>query len=160
MKSQNAIQRIYSLFEHACYELFKNYGHNIQRVYGSGFETSDLPCARIDGGNDDFEILIAVHMPFSTLAQTYPVGGPHTIAEDELEDWVSELSNRLLGKLNAQIALHNCPLKSGLPEFSLGSQNDFYQLSKGTLNQFLFILIFVSIQKKSEWVIVAITLME
>ena len=55
-------------------------------------------------------------MPLSVLAMTYPVPDVLTLTDEALEDWISELSTQLIGRLKNQLLKHDCNLKLGLPE--------------------------------------------
>lgn len=83
--------------------------------------TEALPTARIDAGCDDFEITLTLQAPFPALTMTYPMQEDvFAIDEAELEDWLGELANRLMGKLKGQLLSRSCTLSVGLPVYYFG----------------------------------------
>lgn len=81
---------------------------------------TEMAVACVDGGTDDFEVILTLNMPLSALAMTYPVQSITAIDERELEDWVSELANRLLGKFNEKLLKFGHHLTVGLPQHGVG----------------------------------------
>lgn len=124
MNREQGLQTICDLFECSCIELFESFNCRIKTLDDAELDTLIVPTARIDSGNSELEIVIALHLPFSALAMTYPVQDNITrIDEAELEDWLTELSNRLLGKFNRHLSLYGCQLNHGLPEYYFGTQD-------------------------------------
>jgi hypothetical protein len=64
----------------------------------------------------------------SVLALTYPIQGHITgVNEERLEDWISELSNQLIGRLKSKLIIHNCQVSLGLPTTYFGTDiNDLF----------------------------------
>jgi hypothetical protein len=82
----------------------------------------DVPVACIDAGSKDLELIICLQFPVSVLALTYPVQEDITgVDEERLEDWISELSNQLVGRIKNKLLLHNCQVDLGLPTSYFGS---------------------------------------
>lgn len=124
MNRERGLQTICDLFECSCIELFESFNCRIRTLDDAELDTMTVPTARIDSGNSELEIVISLHLPFSALAMTYPIQDNITgIDEAELEDWLNELSNRLLGKFNRHLSLYDCHLNHGLPEYYFGTQD-------------------------------------
>lgn len=84
-------------------------------------DITDMPMAVVDAGNADFESSLYIHIPFSVLSVTIPTRQQKEgLGEAELEDWICEIANHILGRLKNKLALYSCPIKTGLPEYSLG----------------------------------------
>jgi CheY-specific phosphatase CheX len=82
----------------------------------------DVPIACIDAGSIDLELIICLQFPVSVLALTYPVQEDITgVDEERLEDWISELSNQLIGRIKNKLLAHNCRVDLGLPTSYFGS---------------------------------------
>jgi len=123
MDQKQFVKQISDLFESACTELFQSLDCNVEKLDASSvnFDTGDVPRATIDAGADDFEMELSLHLPFSGLAMTYPLQeNITTIDESELEDWIAELSNRLLGDVKVKLRAHQCDLSVGLPSYCFG----------------------------------------
>ena len=115
-------------FQSACVELFRGFDCEIQPIDSNLFNAHEEPYARIDAGCAEFEIEIYLCLPYTTLLMTHPMQGLHnTIPEQELEDWLSEMSNMLMGKLKRTFLAHGITLKVGLPDFSIGYPLDARQ---------------------------------
>lgn len=124
MGREQVLQIIPDLFERSCYELFERFKCTLTPLSGIDFDTSDVPTARIDAGNDDLELIIMLHVPFTALSMTYPLRFVvDTIDEAELEDWISELSNRVLGKLKTKLRSYDCHLNTSLPLYFFGTND-------------------------------------
>lgn len=108
------------IFVDACTELFQGDCHIGSIESASGFDVTNGSVACIDGGNEQFEVILTLNLPYSALNLTLPETGVLDIKEDELEDWNAELANRLLGKLNHQLELYGYYLKTGIPQSGFG----------------------------------------
>jgi len=76
----------------------------------------DIPIASIDAGSQDVELIICLQLTPNTLARTYPVPDIAMPSDSKrVEDWQSELSNQLIGRLKSKLIAHNCTLSLGLP---------------------------------------------
>ncbi len=122
MNQDFALQYLDGLFVDACVALFHYQDSPIRPVRVEDFNFSEMVVAGVDGGSDDFEVVLSLNLPFSALAMTYPVPSVAHISEDDLEDWASELANRLLGKFNDELAKTGHRLKVGLPQREVGAE--------------------------------------
>jgi hypothetical protein len=61
------------------------------------------------------EIHIALELPIAVLSLTYPCEEITRADEAAIEDWASELSNQLIGRLKAKLYPFNINLNLGLP---------------------------------------------
>lgn len=126
MRQNEVIQAIQNLFLECCSTLFQELG--CQTYLSEEFGPDDLstaPIACIDGGSDDVEFMVALQLPLEVLAMTYPIEeGIVTIEENRLEDWISELSNQLIGKLKSRLIEHDCYVTIGLPTSYFGADVD------------------------------------
>ncbi len=115
---------ISSQFQSSCIELFKSFDCEITRTEKQkGIPEAYL--ASIDAGSDDVEITIALLLPMSVLSMTYPATASDILSADEamLEDWISELSNQLIGRFKNKMLQYNCTLNLGLPTASCGASS-------------------------------------
>lgn len=121
MQPDEAVTLICQLFEESCIELFESMQCQTERVSTQELLGADAPIAFIDAGSDDFEVLLTLRLPFPALTMTYPVQ-EHilNIDEKELEDWILEMANRLLGHFKVKMTVRNCQVKTGLPTHDFG----------------------------------------
>ena len=121
MKISIIVDSLQTVIEGCCYELFSSYQCEVTLVpyieidYIIDQFENDYS-AVIDLGSDDIELFSVLQMPLSVLAMTYPVPDVLTLTDEALEDWISELSTQLIGRLKNQLLKHDCNLKLGLPE--------------------------------------------
>jgi len=125
MISRDVINQIEGLFEVACIGLFESLNCNVIRVDLDACELESnfhgAPIACIDAGSSEIELITGLQLPMSVLALTYPVQGEITgVGEERLEDWISELSNQLIGRLKTQLITHQCQVSLGLPATYFG----------------------------------------
>ncbi|BCD98728.1 hypothetical protein [Marinagarivorans cellulosilyticus] len=121
MNVTQAIELIRTLFEQSCTELFESMHCNVEPAACNDVESAYIPAAYIDAGADDFELLLTLRLPLAALTMTYPIQDQIvSIDESELEDWILELSNRLLGLLKAKLMSRDCRLNTGLPSHDFG----------------------------------------
>lgn len=121
MLAADAKQLICQLFEDACLELFDSMQCHAQRVVGDELVSGETPIAFIDAGSQDFEMILTLRLPLPALTMTYPVQEQIlNIDEKELEDWLLEMANRLLGLLKLKLTARNCAINTGLPTHDLG----------------------------------------
>ena len=66
---------------------------------------------------------IALRMPHSSPEKSIPFK-PNAVLihEDELEDWLCEISNQLIGTVKAELLKHNCKIQIGIPISAAGSE--------------------------------------
>jgi len=129
MQAKDVVNQTENLFEIACLGLFESLNCMVSRVYPNESELDDimyeLPIACIDAGSAEVELNICLQLPMSVLALTYPVHGEITeVNEEQLEDWIAELSNQLIGRLKAQLFAHDCCVSLGLPTTYFGAGID------------------------------------
>ena len=131
MSNQQLAAQFVEFFQAACVDLFRGFDCNIAQIDADSFNAHEEPYARIDAGCAEFELEIYLCLPYTTLLMTHPMQGLHnTIPEQELEDWLSEMSNMLMGKLKRTFLSHGITLKVGLPDFSLGYPLDARQYAE------------------------------
>lgn len=120
MSCQTIIDTLDRLFVESCKSVINNNESDISETTPLDIDFTEYAVASIDGGTDDFELVITLNMPFSSLAMTYPSQSVAQVSEEELEDWIAELTNRLLGKLNQGLSQWGHYLKVGLPQQDVG----------------------------------------
>jgi hypothetical protein len=109
-------QQIHDLFALSCIELFEGLNCMIVSTELAPGVLDHAPLAMIDAGSDDLELSLFIRAPFTVLGLTYPCRDGITEIEDsELEDWLAELANQLVGKLKNRLLHLGCTLKLGLP---------------------------------------------
>lgn len=141
MSNQTTLESIESLFEACCKEQFESLNCKAHDVVPSDADFERLnaePTALIDAGSNDLELVVALQIPLSVLAMTYPLQDSISNASEEiLEDWLSELSTRLIGRLKSKLLKHNCTVTLGLPQKYFGlSINEL--LPEGGSKHYLF----------------------
>lgn len=71
----------------------------------------------VDAGAKDFEMGIALRMPYSSLEKSIPSNADDGLVDEgQLEDWLCEISNLLIGAVKAELLKRNCRLQIGLPQ--------------------------------------------
>jgi hypothetical protein len=116
MRKYEVIQCIQNLFLECCENLFESLDCTTELTDERAVNLDESPIACIDAGSEDIEFMIALQLPLQVLALTYPVAeGITKVEEDRLEDWISELSNQLIGRLKAKLIEHDCFVNIGLP---------------------------------------------
>lgn len=140
MQPDEAIELICQLFEESCVELFESMQCHTQRIGAHDLLGADAPIAFIDAGSDDFEVLLTLRLPFPALTMTYPVQD-HILSVDEkeLEDWILEMSNRLLGLFKVSLMARGCNVNTGLPSHDFGFDNS-HSINQQTYHAFHFII--------------------
>lgn len=122
MRKNEVTQCIQSLFLDCCKALFQSLDCETHLTTNRHAHLDECPIACIDGGSEDVEFMIALQLPLPVLALTYPVSeGITKVEEDRLEDWISELSNQLIGRLKAKLIEHDCFVSIGLPQSYFGA---------------------------------------
>jgi hypothetical protein len=137
MDHKAIIETVEELFESACVSLFKSLNCSPTKIYIEDAELINLlnksPLAAIDAGSNEIEFNIAIQLPMTVLAMTYPLLGEIVLQEnslssvndERLEDWISEISNQLIGRLKTKLIKRNCQISLGLPRtyFGIGANN-------------------------------------
>lgn len=122
MRKNEVAQCIQSLFLECCKGLFESLDCDTSLTTNRHANLDECPIACIDGGSEDIEFMVALQLPLPVLALTYPVAeGITQVEEDRLEDWISELSNQLIGRLKAKLIEHDCFVNIGLPQSYFGA---------------------------------------
>ena len=122
MTSSVVVQCIQEIFEESCTGLLASLSDLAVKLEASNEELIDVPIACIDAGSNDIELTLCLQFPVSVLALTYPVQEDITgVDEERLEDWISELSNQLVGRVKNRLLTHNCRVDLGLPTSYFGS---------------------------------------
>lgn len=140
MRQIEVIHTIQSLFLQCCQTLFEGLDCNTQILAACRAEDlENSPIACIDAGSADVEFMVALQLPLEVLALTYPIAeGITTIEENRLEDWLSELSNQLIGRLKAKLIEHDCYVDLGLPISYFGANVDELLSQNSSLVQYYF----------------------
>lgn len=124
MEHVEIAQSIHALFETACQELLATFNCEVKQITGSQGDIYDAPLACIDAGSDEVEVDICLELPVSVLALTYPVPDVTGVDEEALEDWISELSNQLIGRLKTKLYSYKIEITLGLPNSYYGVSLD------------------------------------
>ena len=123
MRENEVAQCIQRLFLECCKDLFQSLECETHLTNRRSLNLDECPIACIDAGSEDVEFMIALQLPIQVLALTYPVGEViATMEEDRLEDWISELSNQLIGRLKGKLLEHDCMVQIGLPQSYFGAK--------------------------------------
>ena len=139
MRDNEIVQCIQSLFLQSCKDLFENLDCNVGLVVEKPDRLDNCPISCIDGGSTDIEFKVALELPVPVLALTYPMGeGITHVEEDRLEDWISELSNQLIGRLKTKLIAHECFISIGLPTTFFGANVDDLLEENSTLASYYF----------------------
>lgn len=120
MNREEAQSYIFELYEAACIELFQSMGCEVSWATAEEFGVENTPIASIDAGSEDLEIKLILHIPFPALALTYPVLNVFEVDDNQLEDWLAEISNQLIGRMKSKLIKHECFVQIGLPESFFG----------------------------------------
>jgi hypothetical protein len=107
------------VFIECCISLFDGLGCDVEPAEPNESMLAGAPFGYIDAGTDDLELTVALRLPLSVLVLTYPI--VEGVTDDTLEDWISELSNQLVGKIKRALLRYDCHLKIGLPTTLFGA---------------------------------------
>jgi hypothetical protein len=101
----------------SCTSLFHYYGCEASFCGIVAQSEASHTLGAIDAGCDDFELSLILNIPFSILALSYPCQGSVVeLPEAQLEDWLLELANQLMGKLKIRLQKQSFIIKLGLPD--------------------------------------------
>jgi len=104
------------VFQEACVGLFNSLDCSVACAERNECSLYDAPVACIDAGSNEVELVLGLQMPIALLALTYPVSAcTVAVGEEHLEDWISELSNQLLGRVKSKLNSNESDLQLGLP---------------------------------------------
>jgi len=124
MESNGVVQLVHRLFEASCHDLFAGFNCILKPLSEASHDFENAPIAIIDAGSSEIEINIGLELPMEVLALTYPVPNIIDVDEEYLEDWLSELSNQLIGRLKAKLIMHSVYINLGLPSSYFGTDLD------------------------------------
>jgi len=121
MRQIQVVECVQDVFKGVCQDLLESLDCKVSLI-DDAEQIDDCPIACVDAGSDEIEFMIALQLPTAVLAMTYPVGDSiTTIEENRLEDWISELSNQLVGRLKNKLIEHDCYVDLGLPTSYFGA---------------------------------------
>jgi hypothetical protein len=139
MREIEVVECIQELFFSSCKSLLEGLDCVIDTVDHHRGLLDGAPIACIDAGSEEIEFKIALQLPSTVLAMTYPVGeGITKVPEDRFEDWISELSNQLLGRLKNKLNEHECFVVIGLPTSYFGADVDELLSENSQLRSYYF----------------------
>jgi hypothetical protein len=122
MINEQIVPCVADQFELMCVELFESLNCSIKRITEHEEAVAGIPIACIDAGSEDLEILLSLRIPVSVLSLTYPLQEDIVGMDDViLEDWLSELSNQLVGKMKRKLFVYGLELQIGLPNSYFGT---------------------------------------
>lgn len=124
MRTLEAAQHIHDLFQDSVKELLASLNCEVNMSPDKEADWLDAPVALIDAGSEDLEIKLALELPLSVLALTYPVPTIEVVDDESLEDWISELANQLMGRLKTKLMRHKEEVSIGLPNTTFGIEID------------------------------------
>jgi len=104
------------VFQEACFDLLGSLGCSVAFAEQNDGSLYDAPVACIDAGSKEVELVLGLQMPISLLACTHPANSSSiAVGEEHLEDWISELSNQLIGRVKSKLNSNESDLKLGVP---------------------------------------------
>lgn len=116
MSQEHVVESLHQLFAASCLELFEGFGCHISPLEDSQEPPDGAPMAYIDAGSETLEFAVILCIPLPVLALTYPSQDAITDVDDaQLEDWISELANQLIGRFKNKLLNYQISLKLGLP---------------------------------------------
>ncbi len=116
MDANAARSLVNELFEIACIELFESLNCTVRPAEANEDLLEPDPFSSIDAGSDEMELQIFLKIPISVLSLSYPVTNIIEIDEENLEDWLAELANQLMGRLKSKLIKYGSDIQLGLPE--------------------------------------------
>ncbi len=122
MEATEISEQVFQLFNESCVEMFSDLNCSINEASSPDEHVDEAPISDIDAGSEDLEIRLLLRFPYSVLAMTYPVDDVLDVDDSKLEDWLSEMSNQLIGRLKNKLIKHEVYLNMGLPENHFGLQ--------------------------------------
>ncbi len=112
------------VFQGACVELFNSLDCSVACAERNDCGLYDAPVACVDAGSKEVELVLGLQMPISLLALTCPVNACIVaVGEEYLEDWISELSNQLIGRVKSKLSSNESDLQLGLPVTYYGADD-------------------------------------
>jgi len=118
--NQQNLEPLHYLFETTCLEVFDSMKCKIQKV-DQAQPVLAVPCAFIEAYSQEVLMTLLLRGPVSVLQQTYPLkNDTKKIEPHELNDWISELSNRFMGSLKNKLLAYDHALMMGTPTKQFG----------------------------------------
>lgn len=119
-ENQQQLEPLHYLFESTCIEVFESLKCKIHKV-DQARQVIAVPCAFIEAHSQEVMMTLLLRGPVSVLQQTYPLRtNTKKIQQHELNDWISELSNRFMGSLKNKLLAYNHFLVMGTPSKKFG----------------------------------------
>ena len=115
LPAEDVFPHVQTIYRESLIDLFSGLNCEVEQVSDLDRELTEAPIARIDCGSSELELTILIRIPMSVLALTYPIEKVIDIDESELEDWISEISNQLIGKIKTRLSKRECDVTIGLP---------------------------------------------
>ena len=138
LESQEIIPHIIGLFETAGIKQFESMDQEAELIDKPG-EDADTFKAYIDLTSEDLKVAMLLIVPRQILINTIPgIPDGQDITEDMQEDWILELSNRLMGRLKNKLLSHDCFLQIGIPKSSLRLDVDMLFDDGGEVKSYFF----------------------
>lgn len=108
---------ISQMFIDDCEMLFQHYGCDAKYRSDHDALGNIHSLGVIDAGSPELEFTLLLNVPFSILALSYPCQDMILdLPEEQLEDWLLELANQLMGKLKGRLLQQQLTITLGLPE--------------------------------------------
>jgi hypothetical protein len=126
---------IHQTFIADCIALFRTYGCEISQGEAPSLPPKDRVAGAIRAGSDQIELSLTLCMPSSVLGLSYPCQEQiMEIPEEDLEDWLLELTNQLMGRIKHRLMHQQVTVNLGLPEtfFDTGWQAALSGVQKHT----------------------------
>jgi hypothetical protein len=121
MNKNEVTNKIQTLFAEASQDLLKGMNCAVSIVDDNLDIELDAPIALIDAGSAELEVQVGLELPLTVLALTYPVPNISIVDDESLEDWISELSNQLIGRLKSKLMKSGQEIMLGLPSSYFGT---------------------------------------
>lgn len=131
-KKKTLLNYIRDLFAESCAEMFLSLNCEIAHSGLVDEVIEGSPTSVIDAGSEEIELFLIMRMPYSVLALTYPITDRdiNDVLEEQLDDWLAELSNLLMGRIKAKMIKHHCHVMLGLPAAYFGNEIDITEVNK------------------------------
>ncbi len=124
-RCEDVLKPLHTLFETTCIEVFESLQCTIKKV-DKAERILAVPCAYINAASDEIKMTLLLRGPISILKKTYPIQEKtETINPAELDDWISELSNRFMGSLKNKLIPyeHRLLLETPIKQFGVNVDN-------------------------------------
>ncbi len=112
---------IEQVFEKSCIDQITGLNCTIKRLPDSTETIANAPISTIEAVSSDLDIKVIMQLPIHILALTYPTGEILAVYDETLEDWISELSNQLIGKLKNELLKYGASVLINFPHAFYGN---------------------------------------